>query len=87
MVRPWKPPSAAMTSGRPVRRAILKAASLASAPELQKNTRLGRPASSSSRSASATCGRRREEVGDVAERRAADGDRLDDRRVRVAERR
>ena len=40
------------TSGRPVSRLILKAASLASAPELQKKTRPGRPASSSSRSAS-----------------------------------
>ena len=38
MVRPWKEPSAVSTSGRPVRRLILKAASFASAPELQKNT-------------------------------------------------
>ena len=39
MVRPWNAPSAAMIRGRPVRRAILNAASLASAPELQKITR------------------------------------------------
>ena len=58
MVRPWKAPAAATMCGRPVRRAILNAASLASAPELQKNTRpRRRPASSStSRSASAICG-------------------------------
>ena len=56
MVRPWKEPSAVTTSGRPVSRLILNAASLASAPELQKNTRPGRPASSSSRSASSTPG-------------------------------
>ena len=56
MVRPWKPFSAARIRGRPVRRAILNAASLASAPELAKKTRTGssvatRPAS---RSASVT---------------------------------
>jgi hypothetical protein len=39
MVRPWNALSAAMILGRPVSRAILKAASLASVPELQKNTR------------------------------------------------
>ena len=56
IVRPWKAPSAVTTSGRPVSRLILNAASLASAPELQKKTRPGRPARSSSRSASATPG-------------------------------
>ena len=45
-----------MTWGRPVSRLTLNAASLASAPELQKKTRPGRPASSSSRSARATPG-------------------------------
>ena len=57
MVRPWKPPSAATMRVRPVRRAILNAASLASAPELHKKTRLPSGASHvrSSASASATC--------------------------------
>lgn len=36
MVRPWKPPRVATMCGRPVSRPILKAPSLASAPELQK---------------------------------------------------
>lgn len=36
MVRPWKPPWVATMCGRPVSRPILKAPSLASAPELQK---------------------------------------------------
>jgi hypothetical protein len=51
MVRPWNAPSAATTVGRPVRRAILKAASFASAPLLAKNTRPSRPVNASSRSA------------------------------------
>ena len=38
MVRPWKAPSVATTWVRPVRRVSLNAASLASAPELAKNT-------------------------------------------------
>ena len=38
MVRPWKEPSAATTWVRPVRRVSFSAASLASAPELVKNT-------------------------------------------------
>ncbi len=36
MVRPWKPPVVETMCGRPVSRPILKAASLASAPELEK---------------------------------------------------
>ena len=44
IVRPWNAPSAAMIRGRPVSRAILNAASLASAPELQKITRPSRGA-------------------------------------------
>ena len=58
MVRPWKAPSAATTWVRPVRRVSLNAASLASAPELAKNTlpAPARRAGRSSRSASATCG-------------------------------
>jgi hypothetical protein len=56
MVRPWNEPRAVTTSGRPVSRLILNAASFASVPELQKKTRPGRPASSSSRSASSTPG-------------------------------
>ena len=59
MVRPWKPPSATTTWVRPVRRVSLKAASLASVPELVKNT-LPPPAPTPSRtrsfSASSTCG-------------------------------
>ena len=56
MVRPWKPPSAATSAGRPVRRAILKAASFASAPDDAKNTRPSRPVRASSRSASCNDG-------------------------------
>ena len=56
IVRPWNASSAAMIFGRPVRRAILNAASLASAPELQNSTRPGVPSSSSSRSAKANGG-------------------------------
>ena len=52
MVRPWKAFSAATMCGRPVRRAILNAASLASAPELQNSTReSGASSRSCSRSA------------------------------------
>lgn len=56
MVRPWKAPWVATMWVRPVSRPILKAASLASAPELAKYTRPGRPKSWSSRSARATGG-------------------------------
>ena len=56
MVRPWKPPLVATTWVRPVRRESLNAASLASAPELAKKTRPGRPASANSSSARATGG-------------------------------
>ncbi len=56
MVRPWNPPSVATTWVRPVIRDSLNAASLASAPELQKNTLPGRPARASNSSASATGG-------------------------------
>ncbi len=57
MVRPWKAPWRATRWVRPVRRLILNAASLASAPELQKNTRPpSRPSSASSRSARAMVG-------------------------------
>lgn len=45
MVRPWKPPWVATMCLRPVSRPILKAPSLASAPELQKYTRPSRPKS------------------------------------------
>jgi hypothetical protein len=41
-VRPWKPPSKAITAGRPVyARANLTAFSIASAPELKKPARVG----------------------------------------------
>ena len=56
MVRPWKQPSAATRRVRPVRRVSLRAASLASAPELAKKTLPSDPSSPSSRSARATCG-------------------------------
>src|SRR3546814_5485584 len=58
MVRPWNPCSIATTCVRPVRRVSLKAASLASVPELEKNTLPDpwAPSSASSFSASSTCG-------------------------------
>ena len=70
---------------RPVRRASLNAASLASAPELQKNTRPSRPVRSSSRSASRTAGSFATRLDDVAESGDLPGDRLDDSRMGVAE--
>ena len=59
MVRPWNAPSAAMILGRPVSRAILNAASLASAPELQNNTR----ASPSAPDSRVSCSARSRTVG------------------------
>ena len=57
IVRPWNDPLATTTVERPVNRVILKAASLASAPELQKKTRaVSSPASETSRSANASPG-------------------------------
>ncbi len=58
--RPWNDPSSARIRGRsvpPLRRASLNAASLASVPELVRNTRepSGAPARPSSRSANAIC--------------------------------
>ena len=58
MVRPWKPPSAATTWVRPVRRVSLNAASLASVPELARNTRPGPAAPPGSASASSFSARR-----------------------------
>ena len=53
MVRPWNDPSIATMRVRPVRRVSLNAASLASVPELVKNTRLrSAPVTAASRSAS-----------------------------------
>jgi hypothetical protein len=55
-VRPWNEPSSATTPGLPVAlRAYLIAASIASAPELQKNARAP-PNRSDSRSASSAIG-------------------------------
>ena len=59
--RPWKPPSAATMTRRLLsgwaRRTTLTAASLASVPELARNTLpSGAPSRPSSRSASSTCG-------------------------------
>ncbi|CFE64394.1 Uncharacterised protein [Mycobacterium tuberculosis] len=58
MVRPWKASWAATSFVRPVSRDSLNAASLASAPELQKNTRVrwSAPSSATSSSASAMPG-------------------------------
>ena len=57
IVRPWKELCATTMRVRPVRRAILKAASFASAPELQKNTRAdGSPTICTSLSASRMAG-------------------------------
>ena len=87
MVRPWKPPSAATMWVRPVRRVSLNAASLASVPELEKNTRpLRRRAASSSRSASSTCGSLAKKFETWPRVCELAGDRLDQRRVGVAER-
>ena len=86
IVRPWKPPSVATTWVRPVSRDSLNAASFASAPELQKNTRPGRPARASSSSASADRRLGDVEVGDVAERGDLLGDGRHHGRVGVAER-
>ena len=85
MVRPWKAPSAVTTSGRPVSRLILNAASLASAPELQKKTRPG-PAGELEQPLGEQQARLvHRQVGDVPELLRLRGDRLDDLRVRVAE--
>ena len=86
MVRPWKPPSAATTWVRPVRRVSLNAASLASVPELVKNTLAG-PASEQVDQllGQLDLGRAGEEVGDVAERLELLGDGRDQGRVAVAE--
>jgi len=57
IVRPWNPFAATTTCWRPVSRESLKAASFASAPELQKNTRAaGMPVSATSRSARSMAG-------------------------------
>ncbi|SHU71775.1 Uncharacterised protein [Mycobacteroides abscessus subsp. abscessus] len=56
MVRPWKAPSAATTLVRPVRRVSLKAASLASVPELQRKTLPGTPSRATSASESSMAG-------------------------------
>ena len=59
MVRPWNASCIATTPERPVSRVSLSAASLASAPELEKNTRASTSAGvirATSRSASSTCG-------------------------------
>jgi hypothetical protein len=59
MVRPWKLCSAATITGRPGpcwRRTSLSAASFASVPELQKNTRASARSRASSFSASRTAG-------------------------------
>ena len=56
MVRPWKAPCAATILVRPVSRLILNAASLASAPELQKKTLAGASSWATRASASAIPG-------------------------------
>ncbi len=89
MVRPWNAPSHAMIRGRPVRRASLNAASLASAPELQKNTRPGCGSGAADVQQSLGEGQHGgvgEEVRDMAEGGDLIGDRLDDGRVGVAQR-
>jgi hypothetical protein len=62
-VRPWNPPRVATIPvacsprlARPQRLATLMAASLASAPELERNTLASPPKCPTSRSASSTCG-------------------------------
>ncbi len=56
IVRPWNEPSIATSRVRPVRRVSFSAASLASVPELERNTRPSASTRPSSRSASSTCG-------------------------------
>ena len=87
MVRPWKPPSAATTWVRPVRRVSLNAASLASAPELVKKTLPGPGVEQGQQLlGELDLGLAGEEVGDVAEGLQLLGDRRDQRGVGVAER-
>ncbi|EUA54889.1 acetylornithine aminotransferase argD domain protein [Mycobacterium intracellulare 1956] len=54
IVRPWKASCAATSFVRPVSRDILKATSLASVPELQKNTRAGVSSGAPSRATSSS---------------------------------
>ena len=85
MVRPWKAPSVATTWVRPVLRVSLNAASLASAPELAKKTLPGDPSSDEEALGEAHLRLGGEEVRDVAQGLHLVGDRLDQRRVGVAE--
>ncbi len=85
MVRPWKAPWAATSLVRPVSRVSLKATSLASAPELQKNTRAGTPRWSDESLGERDTGFGGVQVGDVTQGVELRGDGLDDRRVPVAE--
>ena len=85
--RPWKAPSVAMILVRPVSRVILNAASLASVPELVKNTLAsGRPVIAASRLGQRHLGRGGEEVRDVPEGGDLAGDGGEHRRVGVPER-
>ena len=89
MVRPWKLPSMATRWVRPVRRVSLNAASLASAPELVKNTLpppSGSPSRDSSRSASVTCGSVAKKFETWPRVPQLLGDGVDQRGVGVAER-
>ena len=74
--RPWNAPSVAMILVRPVIRVILNAASLASVPELVKNTRASCAAGHRGQPpGQRDLGRGGEEVGDVAEGGDLAGDR------------
>ena len=86
-MRPWKASCAATSFVRPVSRDSLNATSLASAPELQKKTRVpvSAPSSPASPSASAIPGSVAVQVGRVTERVQLPRDSLDDRRVAVPE--
>ena len=87
MVRPWNAPSVATRWVRPVRRVSLSAASLASAPELEKNTLPRRGGRHQRQQPLGELDLRRggEEVGDVAERAQLGGHGLDEGGVGVAE--
>ena len=86
--RPWNAPSVEMILVRPVIRVILNAASLASVPELVKNTRASPGPSGStsaaSRSARATCAGVAKKLETWPERGDLPGDGGQHGRVRVA---
>ena len=89
MVRPWKPSSAATITGRDGpwwRRTSLSAASLASVPELVKNTRPSAAEQGEQALGQGDLALVQEQVGGVRDGLHLAGHRPGDRRVSVAER-